>query len=137
MYKKPCCDNYVEAIRSVIARILVDKKYKYSETSVMDSKCTSFTNYTYTTTWRLYQEIQKLNYRFSWVSSPSSKLITWIIDEINLLNENEKDFMHRWQDFPRRILSLIGKNFAFWRFPRKWILMIFFVNLANFFLWTL
>ena len=32
MYKKPCCDNYVEAIRSVIARVLVDKKYKYSET---------------------------------------------------------------------------------------------------------
>ena len=26
MYKKPCCDNYVEAIRSVIARVLVDKK---------------------------------------------------------------------------------------------------------------
>ena len=50
MYKKPCCDNYVEAMRSVIARILVDKTYKYSETSVMDSKFRSFKNNTYTTT---------------------------------------------------------------------------------------
>ena len=38
MYKKICCDNYVEAIRSVSARILVDKSTSTPkiETSVME-----------------------------------------------------------------------------------------------------
>ena len=36
MYKKICCDNYVEAIRSVSARILVDKSTPKIETSVME-----------------------------------------------------------------------------------------------------
>ena len=38
MYKKTCCDKYVEAIRSVSARILVDKSTSTPniETSVME-----------------------------------------------------------------------------------------------------
>ena len=38
MYIKICCDNYVEAIRSVSARILVDKSISTPkiETSVME-----------------------------------------------------------------------------------------------------
>ena len=86
MCKKTYCDNYVEVILSMSAKILVNKSTSTPKIETSDSKFTSLTYYTQTTTWRIYQEIKKLYNRFPWVSSPSSKFIKCVTDLIYLLD---------------------------------------------------
>ena len=95
MYKKTYCDNYVEAIISMSAKILVNKSSSTPkiETSVMKRtqnlqvlhiiripRLGVFSKDLASEVKTLYQEIKKLYNRFPWINSPSSKFITCVTD---------------------------------------------------------